>query len=90
MKIGVTRRRDAAEKAPAAQVSGASDLPRPAAGRVDPEERRSRIALAAYLRAEERGFRPGCELADWLEAERQIDEELQTGVDARSELEGGR
>jgi hypothetical protein len=90
MKIGVAQRRDAAEKAPAAQVSGASDPPRPAAGRVNPEERRRRIAVFAYFRAEERGFSPGCELADWLEAEREIDSELQAGTDVRSGLEGRR
>lgn len=30
------------------------------------------IALAAYYRAHERGFAPGRELHDWLEAEREI------------------
>jgi hypothetical protein len=39
------------------------------------------IALTAYLKAEARGFNPGHELDDWLEAERElavamIDEEL--------------
>lgn len=31
------------------------------------------IALAAYYRAERRGFCPGCELEDWLAAEREVD-----------------
>jgi len=31
-----------------------------------------RIATAAYYRAEKRGFTPGAELDDWLEAEREI------------------
>lgn len=35
--------------------------------------RRARIALAAYLRAEARGFSPGSELDDWLQAEREVD-----------------
>jgi len=35
--------------------------------------RHVRIALAAYLRAEARGFEPGRELDDWLEAEREVD-----------------
>ena len=35
-------------------------------------ERRALIALAAYFRAEKRGFAPGSELQDWLEAEREI------------------
>jgi Protein of unknown function (DUF2934) len=30
------------------------------------------IALAAYYRAEQRGFAPGGELGDWLEAEREL------------------
>ena len=31
-----------------------------------------RIATAAYYRAEKRGFAPGAELDDWLEAEREF------------------
>jgi hypothetical protein len=31
------------------------------------------IRLRAYLKAQERGFKPGHEVADWLEAEREID-----------------
>lgn len=30
------------------------------------------IAVAAYFKAERRGFHPGHELADWLEAEQDI------------------
>ena len=37
------------------------------------ESREARIAEAAYWRAESRGFTPGRELDDWLEAEREID-----------------
>jgi hypothetical protein len=39
-----------------------------------PEERRLRIELAAYFKAEERGFAPGHEMHDWLEAERELDQ----------------
>jgi Protein of unknown function (DUF2934) len=35
-----------------------------------PDDRKRRIAIAAYLRAERRGFAPGSELEDWLEAEK--------------------
>lgn len=35
--------------------------------------RRARIAIAAYYRAERRGFAPGREIEDWLEAEREVD-----------------
>jgi hypothetical protein len=38
------------------------------------EERRRRIAIAAYYRAEKRGFVSGCEIQDWLDAEAEIDE----------------
>jgi hypothetical protein len=33
---------------------------------------RQSIAEAAYFKAEKRGFRPGCETQDWLEAEREM------------------
>jgi hypothetical protein len=38
-----------------------------------PTERHDRIAEAAYLRAQHRGFLPGCELQDWLEAEAEVE-----------------
>jgi hypothetical protein len=41
--------------------------------RVAQRNREEQIAEAAYLRAERRSFAPGLELADWLEAEREID-----------------
>ena len=41
---------------------------------IDPEH----VAMAAYYRAEQRGFAPGQELEDWLAAERQ----LQNGPDS--------
>ncbi len=37
-----------------------------------PAERRRKVAEAAYYRAERRGFAPGAEEADWLEAEQEI------------------
>jgi DUF2934 family protein len=37
------------------------------------DSREARIAEAAYWRAERRGFTPGGELNDWLEAEREVD-----------------
>jgi hypothetical protein len=51
----------------------------PDESRVDPdaawddEDRLEMIASNAYYRAERRGFLPGHELADWLEAEREVD-----------------
>jgi hypothetical protein len=38
------------------------------------EDRQSRIAKAAYLRAERRNFAPGHELEDWLAAEAEIED----------------
>ncbi len=50
-------------------TSGAPDsLPLP-----DGDARAQSIALDAYYRAERRGFAPGSELADWLEAEAAFD-----------------
>jgi hypothetical protein len=40
---------------------------------ISPEERYDRVAQAAYLRAEHRGFLAGWELQDWLDAEGEID-----------------
>ena len=45
----------------------------------DREARRRRVAEAAYYRAERRGFAPGGEMSDWLEAEKEVgdkDEDL--------------
>jgi hypothetical protein len=42
------------------------------------ETREELIALAAYYRAERRGFEPGGELQDWLAAEAEVDEALRT------------
>jgi len=51
----------------------------PAPAAVGPKDRYHSIAEAAYLRAEHRGFLPGCELQDWLEAEAEVDK-LRTRV----------
>ena len=45
----------------------------PYAGEVTQKERAQLIAEAAYYRAERRNFAPGCELADWLDAEAEIE-----------------
>jgi hypothetical protein len=39
------------------------------------DTREARIAERAYWRAERRGFAPGAELDDWLEAEREVDDQ---------------
>ena len=43
---------------------------------VEPERRAEMIALAAYYRAESRGFAPGHETEDWLAAEAEVDANL--------------
>ena len=48
---------------------------------IEPEQRCSMIAQAAYFRAEHRGFESGYELEDWLAAESEID-----GMLARGEI----
>ncbi|GAP66946.1 hypothetical protein MBSD_n2262 [Mizugakiibacter sediminis] len=59
-------RRAAASSEPSDAASRADEM------RVDAETRHAMIALAAYFRAERRGFAPGRELDDWLEAEREV------------------
>ena len=39
----------------------------------DQDERQARIARRAYELAQQRGFDPGAELDDWLQAEREVD-----------------
>lgn len=53
---------------------------------VDPAERSRRIEEAAYYRAERRGFCPGCEIEDWQEAEREIDEQLRVDADGGASI----
>lgn len=53
-----------------------TERPVPASGAGDDgggEDRESRIRRAAYARAAGRGFVPGGEVDDWLQAEREID-----------------
>ena len=39
-----------------------------------PADRESMVRIAAYLRAERRGFAPGYEIEDWLAAEAEVRE----------------
>ena len=50
----------------------ASKSPAVAASAPSRQERERLIALAAYFRAEKRGFAPGYELQDWVEAEVEV------------------
>ena len=52
---------------------------------VNGQEKRELIGIAAYYRAERRGFIPGFELDDWLAAELEIEGSLpKTPTDPRS------
>ena len=42
-------------------------------------DRESMVRMAAYLRAERRGFAPGYEIEDWLAAEAEVSARLQAG-----------
>lgn len=61
-----------------AGTSGKASMPASAAiagnarPHVSSEETRRQIAEAAYFRAKERGFEPGRELEDWIEAESEV------------------
>ncbi len=44
----------------------------PPAEQPAPEDVRRRIEMLAYFKAKARGFAPGYELQDWLEAEREV------------------
>ena len=48
------------------------------------DSREARIAERAYWRAEQRGFAPGGELEDWLEAEREVDRRSTSNQSAES------
>lgn len=61
----------------------------PALAAVSPKERHHGVAEAAYFRAEHRGFLPGNELQDWLDAEAEFDKPL-TQVSVSSALPIGR
>jgi hypothetical protein len=51
--------------------------------KLTPEARHTLIAESAYLRAERRGFAPGHETDDWLEAEAEVDALLRAGQSSR-------
>jgi hypothetical protein len=56
----------------------ATENPGPTEVTKDPQtpgrQREDMIALSAYYKAQERGFAIGLEMQDWLEAERELDE----------------
>jgi len=63
----------AKQSVPARPAAARARNPARRASRVPEEDRRRFIAEAAYFKAEKRGFSEGRELADWIEAEAEID-----------------
>jgi len=80
-RVAPTRRPNRKPPIPVAPDAGNAEAgiaskpaPLPAQGRiVDPDARQMMIAEAAYYLAEKRGFVPGGELQDWIDAEAQIE-----------------
>ena len=65
-----TAAKAATKKVPSGKPATAQ-RPRKAAPSV-PADRESLVRMAAYLRAERRGFAPGYEIEDWLAAEAEV------------------
>lgn len=72
-------RQDAAIR-PAPPDAPAPGSAEPESARSEAEERHRRISDAAYYRSQQRGFAPGGEQDDWLEAERDLDSATSGGT----------
>ena len=59
---------------PKAAPEASSRSPSGAPAELSPQERREMVAVAAYYLAEQRGFAPGEDVEDWLQAEQYIDD----------------
>ncbi len=70
---------------PRAKKPAAAAAKAPTAVAVSEDVRRGMIAEGAYLRAERRGFAPGHEAQDWLDAETEVDALLKARVAATSQ-----
>ena len=53
-------------------AKSAPEMRKAGAPSISAEERERLIARVAYFRAEKRGFAPGSELQDWVEAEAEV------------------
>ena len=77
-----TERRVVERRAPlktavkAASTAKASGFTGEGRADVSPEEMRKLISEAAYYRAKQRGFEPGHELEDWIQAEAEVTRRL--------------
>ena len=71
----VTERRTAERRAapkPAPRTEKRPAFENTARADISPEELRKLISEAAYFRAKQRGFEPGHELEDWIQAEAEV------------------
>jgi hypothetical protein len=84
--MAMQKERRAAPRKPAAKGASEPKLPpgskqplgASARAQVSPDEIRRLIAEAAYFRAKDRGFKPGYELEDWVQAEAEVRQRLDT------------
>ena len=80
-----SRTRTAGRKKAASRREGAARLARNnGEAQLTEDERRRMVAAAAYYRALRRGFAAGGEMDDWLAAEREIDQQITSGVPLKS------
>lgn len=66
-------------QAPAEAKPAAAQRPRRMAARIDPDQHRHYVEVAAYFIAEQRGFLGGCQIEDWVLAENEIERMLREG-----------
>ena len=79
MKKLVKKMTSSSKRAPAEKMSNKAAIDsKTSTSSIDisSEERLKMISIAAYHKAEQRGFAPGGEIQDWAEAEQEIDEML--------------
>ena len=62
----------AKQEVDSASIPVISIEPAPATDNLEAEDKLSRIAVLAYYKAEARGYEPGHEMQDWLDAEVEI------------------
>jgi Protein of unknown function (DUF2934) len=66
-------------KTPIPVIGMESDAESKSKSKSNGEDRDSEIALRAYYRAEARGYEPGYEIQDWLDAEAEVMAETDKG-----------
>lgn len=85
------RGKNVLETAATRKAAISAGVEKPAAGQaITPEERWNMIAVAAYYRAEQRGFVGGSPADDWITAEKEINELLNGGNVGGTTTNGGK